>query len=43
MPKEKREKFIAKIKSYTFYGGKLYKLGLNVIYKQDLTIKLPYN
>jgi len=40
MPKEKREKIIIKFKSYTFYGGKLYKLGLNAIYKQDLTTKV---
>jgi hypothetical protein len=34
MPKEKRgKKIIVKFKPYTFYGGKLYKLGLNAILK----------
>ncbi len=33
MPKKKKGKIVVKFKPYTFYEGKLYKLGLNAILK----------
>jgi hypothetical protein len=38
--KEKRKNIIVKLKLYTFYGGKLYKLGPIAILKQCLTTKV---